>query len=157
MKTKGTIKRFSIQQYIRILLAGFMFWSCCLLGSSSVEAARKKKLNLSLEKCEKLILGCWKIVETNTMGELDNEVKYDFSVEGKCRKKNIFNGYAEEFVGAYTLGKKKKKEFLLHLKFESGTEETYVLFFETKDRINMTFIVDQAKLIYVLDRQHEHD
>ena len=150
------MKGYHIQNIIRIILAGFVFLSFCLLDVSPAKARSKKKLRLSLEKCEKTILGCWKIVETNTMTEMDNEIRYDFCNEGKCRKKNIFNGYAEEFICKYTIGKKKEREFLLHIKFENETEETYDLFFESKDRINITIIVDQAKLIYILERQKEH-
>ena len=142
-----------IQKSRVILFTGLFVFVFFSLFSDYGFAAKKKTMKLKLDECMEFILGSWKIVETNTMDDLESEIRYDFTREGKCRKKNIFNGYAEEYVGVYEIAKKGRKIFQLNIRFEGGATEDYLFFFETRDRLNMTIIVDQAKLIYILDRQ----
>lgn len=146
----------SMQKTLFIFLTSLILLLSCSLFPSFGFAAKKKIMRLKLDECLEVIIGSWKIVETNTMDELGTEIRYDFTREGKCRKNNVFNGYAEEYVGVYEIKKKGRKLFCINIIFEGGISEDYLFFFESRDRLNMTIIVDQAKLIYILERQLEH-
>ncbi|MCK5707708.1 MAG: hypothetical protein KAI43_08645 [Candidatus Aureabacteria bacterium] len=120
----------------------------CLEGCDSTSTAVKKDTPRIIN-VDASIIGTWKIVETNAMGsDLDMVTTYAFTEDGKCRKKNIFDGYAEEIMGVYSLLKNT-----LTIDFENNVNETFEFSFESKDKLKMIIIVDQTKLIYSLDRQ----
>lgn len=136
----------------------FLFVGCETTSSTTAGKSRKisdksSRLFLELSELEKNINGTWNVIETSTTeDQLENETKYTFQSDEKiCLKKNLFHGYFEELIGKYKVRRKSGRNYMT-VNYENGFTEKFKFYFETKNRLHMTYITGEYQFIYILER-----
>ena len=146
---------------MKSLLISFLLFFLLLSGCETTTPTQAYKttskksqpLYTSIADVEKQLIGTWNVVQTSTTeDELENETKYTFQDEGRrCKKKNLFHGYFEELAGTFSLRKKGSKTYLT-IRYDNEFQEKFIVRFENKNRIHMTYLTGKYTFDYVLER-----